>query len=136
MAASAIVDASFLIALLGRRDNHGSWAAAQALRFSRPWKTCDAALSEAFHLLDTQGFDRLAALLRRGSVVSAFSLAENVEPVLALMEKYADVPMSFADACLVRMTELLPDPILLTTDSDFRFYRRHSRRTVPCATPD
>jgi hypothetical protein len=32
------------------------------------------------------------------------------------MRKYDDVPMSFADACLVRMTELLSDPILLTTD--------------------
>jgi hypothetical protein len=51
------------------------------------------------------------------------------------MEKYADVPMSFADACLVRMTETLADPMLLTTDADFRIYRRHSRQTVPCVTP-
>jgi predicted nucleic acid-binding protein len=51
------------------------------------------------------------------------------------MRKYADVPMSFADACLVRMTELLPEPVLLTTDSDFQIYRRHSRRAVPCVLP-
>jgi hypothetical protein len=43
--------------------------------------------------------------------------------------------MSFADACLVRMTELLPDPLVLTTDSDLRIYRRHSRQVVPCAMP-
>ena len=43
--------------------------------------------------------------------------------------------MSFADACLVRMTEALADPVLLTTDSDFRIYRRHSRQTVPCLIP-
>ena len=36
------------------------------------------------------------------------------------MERYADLPMSFADACLVRMTETLPDPVLRTTDADFR----------------
>ena len=52
------------------------------------------------------------------------------------MRKYADVPMSLADACLVRMTEILPDPVLLTTDTDFRIYRRLSRKTIPCVLPD
>jgi len=51
------------------------------------------------------------------------------------MEKYSDTPMSLADACLLRMTETLDDPLLLTTDTDFRIYRRHSRQTVPCVTP-
>jgi predicted nucleic acid-binding protein len=58
-----------------------------------------------------------------------------MESVLTLLKKYADVPMSLADACLVRMTETLSDPIILTTDSDFRIYRRHSRQMVPCTTP-
>jgi len=44
--------------------------------------------------------------------------------------------MSLADACLVRMTEILADPFLLTTDTDFRIYRRHSRRTISCVLPD
>ncbi len=35
----------------------------------------------------------------------------------------------------LRMTETLPDPIILTTDSDFRIYRRHSRQMVPCLMP-
>jgi hypothetical protein len=56
--------------------------------------------------------------------------------VSSLMQKYADVPMSLADACLVRMTETHPQPIVLTADADFRIYRRHSRQIVPCATPD
>ena len=77
----------------------------------------------------------LSALIRRGSVLVAFDLAKNVEPVLKLMQKYADVPMSLADACLVRMTETLADPIVMTTDADFRVYRRHGRRVVPCVTP-
>ena len=67
--------------------------------------------------------------------MSTFSLAENIRPVLALMEKYRDVPMSFADACLVRMTEILAEPLVLTTDADFRVYRRHSRQVVPCVLP-
>ena len=46
------------------------------------------------------------------------------------MSTDADVPMSFAGACLVRMTEILSGPILLTTDADFRIYRRLGRRTI------
>lgn len=70
-------------------------------------------------------------MLRRGSLLVAFQLASELDPVLKLLHKYADVPISLADACLVRMTEILPDPILLTTDSDFGVYRRHSRQVVP-----
>jgi predicted nucleic acid-binding protein len=135
MAASVLVDAGFLVALLSRRDANHRWAAAQAPHRPPPWKTCEAALSEAFHLLGTRGAPGLATLLRRRAVVSAFNLGEDAEEVLKLMRKYTDVPMSFADACLVCMTEALADPVLLTTDSDFRIYRRHSRQTVPCLIP-
>src|SRR6058998_1495665 len=101
MAESVLVDAGFLIALLSRRDGHHAWAAAQAPRRALPWKTCEAALSEAFHLLGPRGRPGLDALLRRGALVSAFDLAEELHTVLNLMKKYADVPMSLADACLV-----------------------------------
>jgi predicted nucleic acid-binding protein len=134
MAARVIVDAGYLVALLSRRDAHHGWAVAQAERFHPPWSTCEAALSEAFHLLAVGG-GGLAALLRRRAVVSAFDLGEHLEPVLKLREKYADVPMSLADACLVRMTEALADPIVVTTDTDFRVYRRHNRQAVPCVLP-
>jgi hypothetical protein len=46
-----------------------------------------------------------------------------------------DVPMTFADACLVRMSEILPDPLVLTTDADFRIYRRFGRQIIPCFLP-
>jgi hypothetical protein len=55
MAGSVLVDAGFLIALLSRRDRHHRWAAAQSPRLTPPWKTCEAVLSEAFHLLGTRG---------------------------------------------------------------------------------
>lgn len=136
MAANVVVDASFLVALLTRRDANHGWAIAQAHRFPRPWQTCDAVLSEAFHLLGARGATPLAALLRRRAVVSALHLGQAPEEVLRLMHKYADVPMSFADACLVRMTEILSDPVLLTTDTDFRIYRRLGRKSVPCMLPE
>jgi predicted nucleic acid-binding protein len=135
MAGSVLVDAGFLIALLSRRDSHHRWAATQARQFAPPWNTCEAALSEAFHLLGERGRPGLDALLRRAAVVPAFELAAELQRVLDLTQKYADVPMSLADACLVRMSEIVADPVLLTTDTDFRLYRRHSRQVVPCVTP-
>ena len=135
MATSVLVDTGFLVALLSRRDSHHRWAASQATRCAPPWSTCEAVLSEAFHLLGPRGRPSLAALLRRGALVSRFNLSNQLEPVLKLMRKYSNVPMSFADACLVRMSETAQDPVLLTTEDDFRVYRRHSRQVVPCVMP-
>jgi predicted nucleic acid-binding protein len=135
MAENAIADAGFLVALLSRRDAHHRWAVAQAERHPPPWRTCEAALSEAFHLLGARGHAALAGLLRRRALVSAFDLSADLDRVLKLMEKYLDVPMGLADGCLVRMTETLADPVVITTDTDFRIYRRHDRQAVPCVLP-
>ena len=135
MARNVLVDAGFLVALLSRRDSHHQWAVTQAPGHAPPWRSCEAVLSEAFHLLGPRGAPKLSELLRRRAVIAAFHLDNDVESVTKLLQKYADVPMSLADACLVRMSETLPDPIILTTDSDFRIYRRHSRQMVPCMMP-
>ena|SRR5688572_24146889 len=135
MARSVLVDAGFLVALLSRRDGNHAWAAEQGERLPPPWRTCEAVLSEAFHLLGVRGAPGLAALLRRGAVTLSFDLGEDTEPVLKLIHRYSSVPMSLADACLVRMSEVLADPMVLTTDGDFRIYRRNGRQVVPCLTP-
>jgi len=135
VAGNLLVDAGFLIALLSRRDRHHRWAAAQSPHLTRPWKTCEAVVSEAFHLLGGGGGPALAALLRRRALLPEFDLGQDLERVLKLMQKYADIPMSLADACLVRMSETVSDAVLLTTDADFRIYRRHGRQVVPCLTP-
>jgi len=135
MAANVIVDAGFLVAFLDRREAHHRWARDHSRQLALPWKTCEAAVSETFHILGPASAPSLAALLYRRAVVPEFNLATQIDDVLGLMAKYADVPMSFADACLVRMTELLSDPLLLTLDADFNVYRRHGRRTIPCAMP-
>jgi predicted nucleic acid-binding protein len=136
MARNVLVDAGFVVALLSSRDAHHHWAVTQASALPPPWSTCEAVLSEAFHLLGARGADSLGTLLRRRALSVAFEVGENLEPVLRLIEKYRDVPMSLADACLVRMSETVADPVVLTTDEDFRIYRRHSRQTVPCVTPE
>lgn len=135
MARNVLVDAGLLVALISPKDRHHTWAIAQSKLWPSPWLTCESALSEAYFLVGAPGRPVLSALLRRGLVELRFDLSAEVDTVLALMDKYRDVPMSLADACLVRMTELLADPILLTTDSDFRAYRRHSRNVIPVAMP-
>jgi len=136
MARNVLVDAGFVVALLSSRDAHHQWAMTQAPALPPPWSTCEAVLSEAFHLLGARGTHSLGMLLRRRALFVAFEIRENLEPVLRLIEKYRDVPMSLADACLVRLSETLADPVILTTEKDFRIYRRHSRQTVPCMTPE
>lgn len=135
MARNVLVDAGFVVALLSSRDNHHPWAVTQPPHLPPPWSTCEAVLSEAYYLLGDRGAPSLGALLRRGALIVSFDLAENIEAVTKLIEKYSEVPMSLADACLVRMTERLADPILLTTDEHFRVYRRNSRQVIPCLTP-
>jgi hypothetical protein len=57
-----------------------------------------------------------------------------MDAVLKLLEKYANVPMSLAVACHVRITETLND-VLLTTDADLRLYRRHGGQIIACILP-
>jgi predicted nucleic acid-binding protein len=135
MAENVLVDAGFLVALLSRRDTHHGWAVSTAERFPPPWRTCEAALSEAFHLLGSAGAPALRALLERRAVEPAFDLGAHVAAVMKVLAKYGDRPASLADACLVRISETVAAPMLLTTDDDFRVYRRHGRQTVPCVTP-
>jgi predicted nucleic acid-binding protein len=98
-----------------------------------PLLTCEAVISEAsFLLMRTRGGVRgVFELLRRGIITISFDLQEEIGPVDSMLEKYSDVPMSVADACLVRMSEQFPESSLFTVDSDFRRYRRHSRQVIP-----
>ena len=130
-----LADSSAIVALLSHDDQHHQWLLAQLDSVPTPWLTCEAALTEAFHLLGGGGAPAVKAMLRRGALTLGFDLGDELETVLKLMDKYADIPMSLADACLVRMTETVANPVIVTTDRDFRFYRRHSRQVIPCLMP-
>ena len=74
-------------------------------------------------------------LLQRKIIVPSFRLEDQIRPVQKLLKKYRSVPMSLADACLVRMSELYPENRVLTLDSDFVLYRRNGRQMIPAITP-
>lgn len=134
---SVIVDTGPLVALLNRRERHHAWAVETMDVIEPPIFTCDAVLSEACFLLQDVdgGPDAVLELVTRGIVRSEFHLRAELEAVRGLMRKFANIPMSLADACLVRMTELDQRSVVLTLDSDFRIYRRKKRHVVPTLMP-
>lgn len=134
----AIVDTGPLVAFLDTRDPRHSWAQETFNRFRLPLVTCEAVLSEACFVVGqaTGRQNAVMALVSRGVIALDFRLAPNFEAVRKLMAKFASVPMSLADACLVRMTELDARASLVTMDGDFRIYRRNGRQAIPVEMPD
>ena len=55
--------------------------------------------------------------------------------IFALMEKYRQVPMSYADACLLWLAETHARSRVFTLDSDFEIYRLDRARRVPVIAP-
>jgi hypothetical protein len=74
-------------------------------------------------------------MIAEGVLATPFQLSEHSGEVLELVERYANIPMSLADACLVRMSELIPNAVVFTLDSDFRIYCRHRRQRIPLLIP-
>jgi predicted nucleic acid-binding protein len=132
-----IVDAGPLVAFLNRRDTHHSWAVEALGRVRPPLLTCESVISEACFLLrrDAKGADGVLELVARDLLQVAFDLAQELDDVRRLMKRYADVPMSLADACLVRMSERYTKASVLTLDGDFRHYRRRGRQVIPLIAP-
>ncbi len=128
-----LADTGPLVAYLNRRDAHHAIARREILQAQPPLLTCEPVFTEAAWLLRATagGADALAAMLTTGAVKLAFSLGDEHAAVFELMRRYANVPMSLADACLVRMSELHPAADVLTFDSDFLVYRRFGRDPIP-----
>jgi len=132
-----VVDTGPIVALLNRRDHHNAWAREVLATVEPPIVTCEAVLSEACFLLGRieRGPETLLELVARGIIKLDFRLAMELDEVRALMKRFSSVPMSLADACLVRMTELDTESVVLTLDGDFRIYRRNRRLVVPTIMP-
>lgn len=132
-----LVDAGPLVALLNERDEHHGWARDSLAALRPPLFTCDAVVTEACHLLrrDPRGPAALLELVARGLLVPQLALLDEAAAIRKLMLRYENVPMSLADACLVRMTELRADSVVVTLDRDFRVYRRNGRQVVPVLSP-
>ena len=132
-----ILDTGPLVALLDQRDAHHRWAVRQWGDIAPPLVSCEAVISEACFLLDQtrEGSAGVLEMLRRHVVVIGLRLDEHVDEIDRLRRKYADVPMSVADACLVRLAEQLGQSAVLTLDDDFAVYRKHGRQVIARIAP-
>jgi uncharacterized protein len=132
------LDTGPLVSFLGSGLRHHAWTVGQWKRLRPPLLTCEPVLTEAAFLLKREGHDAdaLFALLERGVIRIALALSEEQADVRALMHRYRNRPMSLADACLVRLSEIHGSGEVFTLDSDFRIYRRHGNRVIPVLMPD
>ena len=137
MAKSVLIDTGPLVAALRRRDEHHEWARAHFEAATEPFVSCEAVISESLFLLEgaRDGKEALCGLLERGIIVVRYSFEDELTETLRLIRRYDDTPMSFADACLIRMVEKSDNTVVFTTDNDFRTYRKNGRQVIPLIMP-
>ena len=132
-----IVDTGPLVAYFNRRDRWHDWVVEQMTALHPPLITCEPVLTEACYLIQRAG-GRPADLIRKvvqGSIEIGIDLEDEASGIESLMLRYADTPMSLANACLVRLSERLPDCRLFTLDANFEHYRRNGRQVIPLLSP-
>jgi uncharacterized protein len=134
---AAIVDTGPLVAFFDQAERHHHWAVAQVEKLAPPLLVCEPVLAEAMYLLARfpGAQDTLFELLENGALKIAFHIEEHVPALRKLHKKYRDRPMSLADACIVRMTEIYERHAVLTLDSDFTVYRRHGHEPLALIDP-
>lgn len=132
-----LIDTGPIVALLNRRDRHHAWVREVLDTVQPPVFTCEAVVSEACFVLGrlAGGQDAVLELLSSNVVKIDFRMLPEIDALRALMRKFANVPMSVADACLVRMTEIDAESVIVTLDDDFRVYRRNRRQVIPTIMP-
>ncbi|MEE3719808.1 PIN domain-containing protein [Tumidithrix elongata RA019] len=138
MPKNIILDTSVLVALLSVRDNYHNWAKNTVAAIATPFLTCEAVLTETCFLLRSHDMGRREVLrsLQQGYIQIPFRLIDEINAINLLMQCYQNVPMSLADACLVRMSEIYENSAILTLDSDFKIYRKHRNEQIPVIMPE
>jgi uncharacterized protein len=134
----SLLDTGPLVSFLASGLKHHAWAIEQWKVLRPPLLTCEPVLTEAAFLLKREGrdTDALFALLERGVIRIAIGIEREQADLRALMRRYRNRPMSLADACLVRLSEVHDSAEVLTLDSDFRIYRRHGNKVIPVRMPE
>ena len=129
-----ILDAGPLIASINRQDEHHHWAVQTLERLGPPFYSCAEVMAEAAALTGRPA--AVVDMVAAGEIVLSFDLGEQAAGVLLLLNKYAHHRMDLADACIVRMTELIRDCRVITVDRrDFSLYRRNGRDLIPLIVP-
>ncbi|MEO5957929.1 MAG: PIN domain-containing protein [Opitutaceae bacterium] len=132
-----ILDTGPLVGALDRDDQWHTWAAKAFADIRQPALTCDAVISEACFLLRgaPDAREKIFALIERGILRIVPILPDGSPEVRTLLSRYG-ARMDYADACLIRLSELHRKHTVVTTDADdFRIYRRFGRQAIPLHVP-
>ena len=134
---AVLLDAGPLVASINRRDRFHEWTTSQLAQIEPPLLTCEAVVAESCFLLRNLpgGSSTVAELVDRKIIKIPFRLEEHAKSLFQLLDKYSNVPMSLADGCLVRMSELYENSLVFTLDHDFKLYRRHGRQVIATLMP-
>ena len=127
-----LLDTGPLVALLSKRDAAHDRARHLFATCLPPLRCCEAVVAEACFLMrrvHADGPAEVLALGRNGVYDISLGLNEHWEKVEAILRKYADRPISLADACLIRCAEVHEEARILTFDEDFGVYRWGRRKT-------
>ena len=125
-----LIDSGPLIALFDGSDKYHTEAVNFIKNNTYPLVTTLASVTEVLHLLD---FNRNAQIdflewVQRGAVEVHNIVNNDFEKIRELTIKYRDLPMDFADSCLVYLAEKLNLNTIATIDRDFTIYRIKGRR--------
>ena len=132
-----IVDTGPLVAFLNKNDSYHEWAKTQFSIITPPFISCESVISEACFLLRhfSNGARNILELIERELIVLPINLQIESKSIKRLLEKYNNIPMSLADACLVRLSEQISESVICTIDSDFKIYRKNKRDVIPVIMP-
>jgi uncharacterized protein len=133
-----LLDAGPLTALLNPNDEWHVWARETLRRLPAPLLTSEPVLTEASYLLRREGCDadEVFVLAVNGVIRIGLHFEDERAALRQLMARYRNVPMSLADATLVRLAELNDGSAVFTLDADFRIYRRHRSKIIPVLMPE
>ena len=132
-----LMDTGPLVAFFDERDPAHRWARAEMERLPECVITCEPVLTETCFLLARGRIDPGVILraVREGTLRPSFEIGDEAAALEILMKRYADTPMSLADACLVRLSELHRNCRVFTLDRHFKHYRRFGRSVIPLLNP-
>ena len=119
-----VVDAGPLIALFRRRDKHHLRVKRFLAESSAHLVTTLPVVTEVCHFLNAQGKRAFLTWVRRGGLTIQTVGADDFEQIGAIMERYEDRDIDFADASLIWLADRLNSTAVLTVDRrDFEVYR-------------
>ena len=123
---AVLIDAGPLIALLHRDDMHHARCTEALQKIRSQMVTVWPVFTEAMYLLNFSwpAQEALWEWIETGVIGILPLEKEDVPRMKALMKKYRDLPMDFADAALVRVAERERIRTVFTLDHrDFQLYR-------------